>query len=96
MDVESENGQEQSEKAQEYATAKEKQLRALDESWTYFECKICFSTVTHSHANREHYAENIDPNAPHSGVCKSQPEISRERNISPPECYKLRLVRQKG
>ena len=71
MEVESENGQEQSEKAQDYATAKEKQLRALDESWTYFECKICFSTVTHSHANREHYAENIDPNAPHSGVCKS-------------------------
>ena len=24
-----------------------------------------------SQANREHYAENIDPNAPHSGVCKS-------------------------
>ena len=71
MEVESENGQEQSEKAQEYATAKEKQLRALDESWTYFECKFCFSTVTHSQANREHYAENIDPNAPHSGVCKS-------------------------
>jgi hypothetical protein len=74
MEVESENGQEQSEKAQEYATAKEKQLRALegDESWIcYFECKICFSTVTHSKANREHYAENIDPNVPHSGVCKS-------------------------
>jgi hypothetical protein len=72
MEVESENGQEQSEKAQEYATAKEKQLRALDESWTYFECKFCFSTVTHLQANREHYAENnIDPNAPHSGVCKS-------------------------
>ena len=71
MEVEFENGQEQSEKAEEYATAKEKQLRVLDESWTYFECKICFSTVTHSQANREHYAENIDPNSPHSGVCKS-------------------------
>ena len=32
MEVEFENGQEQSEKAEEYATAKEKQLRALDES----------------------------------------------------------------
>ena len=43
MEVESENGQEQSEKAQEHVTAKEKQLRALDESWTCFECKICFA-----------------------------------------------------
>ena len=72
MEPNSEKQEDTTEKSLEYATAKEKQLRALDEKCTYFDCKICSMTVSRMESNNEcHDAENIDPNAPHSGVCKS-------------------------
>jgi hypothetical protein len=71
MEDESEKQEDQSANSLEYEAAKEKQLRALKENWTYFECKNCFCTITHEKTNQDYSAENMDPNKPHSGICKS-------------------------
>ena len=71
MEGESEKQEDRSENSSEYESAKVKQGQALQENWTYFDCKICFRTITHEKTNQEEYAENMDPNKPQSGTCKS-------------------------
>ena len=47
-------------------------LQELEDSFTYFNCKKCHCTVTYHIINSGNdYKENIDPNVPHSGICKS-------------------------
>ena len=44
----------------------------IEESLTYFNCKKCSCTITYNaFDSKNNYKENIDPNVPHSGICKS-------------------------
>ena len=47
-------------------------LQELEDSCTYFNCKKCSCTITYNIIDSGNfYKENIDPNVPNSGICKS-------------------------
>jgi hypothetical protein len=44
----------------------------IEEGMTYFNCKKCSCTITYNSIDGgNNYKENVDPNVPHSGICKS-------------------------
>jgi len=44
----------------------------IEEGMTYFNCKKCSCTITYNSIDSgNNYKENVDPNVPHSGICKS-------------------------
>jgi hypothetical protein len=48
------------------------QQQEIEEGMTYFDCKKCSCTITYNSIDSGiNYKENIDPNVPHSGICKS-------------------------